>query len=84
MEEVKMKKLTMNECSKRKLDEMFIVIYAIKNEVNIKKGEYIEKTVIYTFVGIDNKGYRQLINVYQDRINNNRYWFKRVTILISR
>ncbi|MBR3229728.1 MAG: transposase, partial [Bacilli bacterium] len=69
-----MKKLTMNECSKRKLDEMFIVIYAIKNEVNIKKGEYIEKAVIYTFVGIDNKGYRQLINVYQDRINNNRYW----------
>ena len=69
-----MKKLTMNECSKRKLDEMFIVIYAIKNEVKIKKVEYIEKTVIYTFVGIDNKGYRQLINVYQDRINNNRYW----------
>lgn len=69
-----MNKLTMNECSKRKLDDLYVVIHAIKNEVNIKKADYIEKTIIYTFVGIDNKGYRQLINVYQDRTNNNRYW----------
>ena len=33
-----MQRLTINECSKRKLDEMYIVIYAIKNEINIKKG----------------------------------------------
>ncbi len=69
-----MQRLTINECSKRKLDEMYIVIYAIKNEINIKKGEYIEKTTVYTLVGIDIKGYRQLINICQDRTNNNRYW----------
>lgn len=79
-----MEKLTMNECCKRKLDEMYIVIYAIKNEVNIKKGDYIEKTTIYTFVGIDNKGYRQLINIYQDRTNNNRYWLDVFEALKSR
>lgn len=69
-----MEKLTMNEYTKKKLDNIYLVIYAIKNEVNIKKGEYIEKGDIYTLVGIDKRGYRQLINVYQDRINNNRYW----------
>ena len=69
-----MNKITITECSKRKLDELYIVIYAIKNEVNLKKGEYIEKEIIYTLVGIDIKGYRQLIDVYQDKVNNNRYW----------
>ena len=69
-----MQKITMNECSKKRLDETYLVIYAIKNEINIKKGDYIEKSFIYTLIGIDNKGYRQLLNVYQDRINNSRYW----------
>ena len=56
-----MNELTMNECSKRKLDETYLVVYAIKNDINIKKGDYIEKGDIYTLVGIDMKGYRQLI-----------------------
>lgn len=69
-----MEKLTMNDCSKRRLDDIYLVIYAIRNEINIKKGEYIEKEDIYTLVGIDKKGFRTLINVYTDRKNNNRYW----------
>ncbi len=69
-----MQKMTLNECSKKKLDETYLIVYAIKNEVNLKKGDYIEPCDIYTLVGIDTKGYRQLLNVYQDRVNNNRYW----------
>lgn len=69
-----MNKLTMNECSKKRLEDTYLVVYAIKNEVNIKKGDYIEKEDIYTLVGIDKKGFRTLINVYTDRKNNNRYW----------
>ena len=66
--------MTMNECSKKKLDEIYIVVYAIKNEISIKKGDYIEQSDVYTLIGIDQKGIRQLLNVYQDRKNNNRYW----------
>ncbi len=69
-----MNQLTILECSKRKLDETYIVVYAIKNELNIKKGDYIEKSDIYTLIGIDIKGFRQFINVYQDKVNNNRFW----------
>lgn len=69
-----MQSIKLNECSKKRLDEVYLVIYAIKNEVNIKKSDYIEKSYIYSLVGIDSKGYRQLLNVYQDRVNNNRYW----------
>lgn len=69
-----MKQLTLTECSKRKLDDIYLVVYAIKNEINIKKAEYIETTNIYTLIGIDIKGNRQLLNIYQDRVNNSRFW----------
>lgn len=69
-----MNKLTMNDCSRRKLDDTYLVVYAIRNEINIKKGDYIENEDIYTLIGIDKRGFRTLINVFQDRKNNNRYW----------
>ncbi len=69
-----MQNIKLNECNKKKLNEVYLAIYAIKNEVNIKKNDYIEKNDIYTLVGIDIRGYRELINIYQDRPNNNRYW----------
>lgn len=71
-----MNKLNLNECAKLRLDETYIVVYAIRNEVNIKKGDYIEKAIIYTFIGVDKRGYRQFINIYQDRPANNRYWLE--------
>ena len=69
-----MNNLTLTECSKKKLDETYLVVYAIKNEINMKKNDYIEKSDIYTLIGIDIKGYRQFINIYQDRVNNKRFW----------
>ena len=65
-----MKQFTLKELVKRKLDETYIIIYAIKNEVNIKKAEIIEKTDVYTFVGVDIKGNRQFINSIVEFINN--------------
>ena len=79
-----MNQLTLTECSKRRLDETYIVVYAIKNEINIKKGDYIEKSDIYTLIGIDIQGYRQFINIYQDRINNNQFWLDCFESLKSR
>ena len=79
-----MNQLTLTECSKRKLDQTYLVVYAIKNEINIKKGDYIEKSDVYTLIGIDIKGYRQFINIYQDRINNNRFWLDCFESLKSR
>lgn len=70
-----MNQLTLMECSKKKrLDETYLVVYAIKNEINLKKNESIEKSDIYTLIGIDIKGYRQFINIYREKVNNKRFW----------
>ena len=41
--------------------------------MNIKKAEIIEKTDVYTFVGVDIKGDRQFNNMYQDRPLNKHF-----------
>ncbi len=69
-----MQNIKLNDCNKKKFEEVYLVIYAIKNELNIKKNDYIERNDIYTLIGINIKGYRELINIYQDKPNNNRYW----------
>lgn len=69
-----MEQLKFNELIKKKLEEIYFIVYAIKNEINIKKGDFIEKTDVYTLIGIDKKGTRQLLNIYQDKINNNHFW----------
>lgn len=69
-----MNELTLAECSKRKLEETYVVVYAVKNEINIKRGELIEKNNIYTLIGIDIRGFRQFLNIYQDKTTNNRFW----------
>ena len=63
----KLNKIKIEDCNRRRLEETYIVVYAIKNEITIKKGEMIDKTNIYTLIGIDIKGYRQFLNIYQDR-----------------
>ena len=69
---------------KKRLDQTYLVVYAIKDEINIKKGDYIEKSDVYTLIGIDIKGFRQFINIYQDRVNNNRFWLDCFESLKSR
>lgn len=69
-----MELLKLNELTKKKLEETYIVVYAIKNEVNIKKADIIEKNDIYTLIGVDIKDIRHLLNIYADRINNNHFW----------
>ncbi|MDO5555383.1 MAG: hypothetical protein Q4G09_01630 [Clostridia bacterium] len=47
-----MNNLTLLECSKRKLDEIYLIVYAMKNEINIKKRDYIEKIVDNNIINI--------------------------------
>ena len=69
-----MELLKLNELTKRKLDDTYVVVYAIKNEVNIKKADIIEKNDIYTLIGVDIKGIRHLLNIYADKVNNSHFF----------
>ena len=47
--EGKMEYLKLTEITKKKLDETYVVVYAIKNEINVKKSDIIEKNNIFVF-----------------------------------
>lgn len=79
-----MQNLKLVDYTKKRLDEMYVIMYAIKNELSIKKGDVIENVDIYTLVGINKKGIRQLVGIYQDRPQNNRYWLDLFETMKSR
>lgn len=79
-----MENLKLIDYTKKRLDDMYIIMYAIKNELNMKKGEIIETVDVYTLVGLNKKGIRQLVGIYQDRPLNNRYWLDVAETLKSR
>lgn len=69
-----MNSIKLIDYTKKKLDDTYLIIYAIKNELNIKKAEFIENIDVYTLIGINKKGIRQLIGIYPDKPLNNRHW----------
>ena len=62
-----MQNLKLLDYTKKRLDDMYLVMYAIKNNVNMKKADIIDNIDIYTIVGINKRGIRQLVGIYQDR-----------------
>lgn len=54
-EERKIENLKLIDYTKKRLDNMYIIMYAIKNEINMKKGEMIENVDVYTLVGLNKK-----------------------------
>ncbi len=54
-EERKIENLKLIDYTKKRLDDMYIIMYAIKNEINMKKGEMIENVDVYTLVGLNKK-----------------------------
>lgn len=79
-----MQNIKLLDYTKKRLDGMYLVIYAIKNNINIKKAEVIENVDVYTLVGVNRKGLRDLVGIYQDRPLNNRYWLDIFESLKSR
>ena len=60
-----MQNLKLIDYTKKRLDDMYVMMYTIKNDLNVKKGDIIENINIYTLVGINKKGIRQLVGIYQ-------------------
>ena len=54
-EERKIENLKLIDYTKKRLDDMYIIMYAIKNEINMKKGEMIQNVDVYTLVGLNKK-----------------------------
>ena len=65
---------TLKEIEMTKPDECYLIMYATKVKINIKKDDIISKEDLYIFIGLNSQGRRKYIGSYLDNPNNHRYW----------
>lgn len=65
---------TLKEIEITKPDECYLIMYATKVKVNIKKDDIIVKEDLYIFIGLNMQGRRKYVGAYLDNKQNHRYW----------
>ena len=53
-----MQNLKLLDYTKKRLDDMYLVMRVIKNDINIKKGDIIDNINVYTIISINKKIYK--------------------------
>ena len=76
--------MNLNDFQKRKLKKFYIAIYVITKETKIRTETSIADKMIYIIVGVDIKGNRQILGVYFDNPNDNRFWLEKLEDIKAR
>lgn len=58
----------------RDLDVTYTIIYVIKNKVKYYTKDKLVSNYVYSFMGINNLGFRTLIDIKLERKNDNHFW----------
>ena len=79
-----MDKLNLNDFKKRPLKSFYLCIYAINKEIKIRTDESIESKELYVLLGIDIMGNRQILGIYLNNYQDNRFWLDKFEDIKSR
>lgn len=79
-----MENMNLSDFQKRKLKKFYITLYIIKKETKIRTETAIAEKMLYTIVGVDIKGNRQILGVYFDNPNDNRFWLEKLEDIKAR
>ena len=72
-----MEKINLNDFQKRKLKNFYVTVYVITKEIRIRTESCITNKTLYVLAGMDIMGSRQVLGVYFDNKNDNRFWLER-------
>ena len=73
-----MEKINLTDFQKRKLKKFYIVTYVITKEIRIRTESCIANKELYVLCGVDIMGDRQILGMYFNSENDNRYWLERL------
>lgn len=71
-----MVKINLVDFQKRNLKTSYIVWYFVSKLINIRTSNCIEQRMLYLLYGIDKLGNRQVLGIYFDKQNDNRFWLE--------
>lgn len=72
-----MEKIGIKDFQKRKLKEFYLAIYIAEKEIKIRTETAISNKKLYIMWGVDILGNRQVIGIYLERENDNRFWLEK-------
>ena len=56
--------MEVNDWLKKELEKLYINIFIIEEETYVKRNEEVKKQKIYIFIGLNLKGYKDIIGIY--------------------
>lgn len=79
-----MEKINIGDFQKRKLNNFYITVYVITKEIKIRTESCITDKNLYVLAAMDILGNRQILGMYFDNENDNRFWLERFEDLKAR
>ena len=76
--------MEIKDWTKRELEKLYVNIFIFEEETYIKRLEEIKKQKIYIFIGLNLKGYKEIIGVYTPEEETTGYWIQEIANFKSR
>ncbi|MBR2588098.1 MAG: transposase [Bacilli bacterium] len=72
-----METINLTDFQKRKFKNFYITLYVVTKEIKIRTDSAMTEKNLHILIGIDIKGRRQILGVYFDNTNDNRFWLEK-------
>ena len=79
-----MEKINIVDFQKRKLNNFYVTVYVIVKEIKIRTESCITNKKLYVLAAMDVFGNRQILGMYFDNENDNRFWLEKFEDLKAR
>lgn len=76
--------MEVNDWLKKELEKLYINIFIIEEETYVKRNEEVKKQKIYIFIGLNLKGYKDIIGIYTPEEETTGYWIKEISNIKAR
>ena len=76
--------MKIEDWKKKELEKLYINLFIIEEETYVRKKEEIKKQKIYIFIGLNLKGYKEILGVHTPEEETTGYWMREITNLKTR
>ena len=76
--------MEVKDWTKRELEKLYVNIFIIEEETYVRKNEEIKKQKIYIFIGLNLKGYKDIIGIYTPEVETTGYWIREISNMKAR
>lgn len=76
--------MEVKDWSKKELEKLYVNIFIIEEETYVRKNDEIKKQKIYIFIGLNLKGYKDIIGIYTPEVETTGYWIGEISNMKAR